>query len=96
MKNYRTVLYAVFKVIILAVVLLSGSASAQNNGTQGRDFWVMFLYNLVDHYGVVSNQSTLSIVLVSEQEATVTIEAPQTGWSTTLDVPARSSQEVTV
>lgn len=57
--------------------------------TQGRDFWLMFLSNY-------SNDSYAhrTIVMVSEDSATVSITAPRTGWNTTVTLAAGESQQV--
>lgn len=75
--------------MLLAMLAGGGVAAQEAVTTQGRDFWLMFLPNYFqgDHR---------SIVVASEEAATVTIATPSNGWSTTVEVAAGGSAQVMV
>jgi hypothetical protein len=80
--------------IILAVSLLSFIASAQDKSNRGKEFWVGYGFNrhflAPNDFGVLNSQN-LALYISTEQAATVTVSVNNTGWTTTLNIPANTA-----
>ena len=72
-------------------MFLWGTNMVAQTTTEGRDFWVMFLYNNGDQQ---PNQTTL--IAVGDSNATITVTNPNTGWSTTASLTAHNSIQIDV
>ena len=83
---------------LFAIVLLCAfatataqTASPSIHTTEGRDFWVMFLDNQGDQ---TPHQTTLTAV--GDSNASITVTNPSTGWSTTVNMTANQSVQITI
>ena len=77
---------------ILHLLLLSSlMACFGAQTTEGTEFWATFLKNYTNHTG--STGMTLTLIVSSRENATVTIQNPQTGWQQSISVSANRVAE---
>lgn len=83
-----------FSLKALCVFLLSYitifCSFAQTASTQGRDFWFAFMSNHDD------TPTQTCLILSAERACSVTVSNPNTGWSTTTNIPAGGRVDVDI
>ncbi len=80
---------------ILHLLLLSSlMACFGAQTTEGTEFWATFLKNYTNHTG--STSMTLTLIVSSRENATVTIQNPQTGWQQSISVSANQVAEYVI
>lgn len=84
MKN----LFAFIASLLMAVAAIG---QPNINTTEGRDFWVMFLYNAGDQ-----EPHKTMLAVTGDSNATFTVTNPSTGWSTTRNLTANQAVEIEV
>lgn len=86
-------IFSIAAVVLCALFFVFGSlpmAKAQNASTQGTDFWFAFMNN----NGSTPTQTCL--ILSAERACSATITNPNTGWTTTVNIPAGGRVDVDI
>ncbi len=86
--------FSIFHKILLFNILIIISTffvRAQNASTQGTDFWFAFMTNYVHN-----PPTQTCLILSAERACSATVSNPNTGWSTTVSIPAGGRVDVDI
>ena len=84
--------YSLSKLLVFALMAVFAipCSIAQTASTQGRDFWFSFMSNQT------SNPTQTCLILSAERACSVTVSNPNTGWSTSVSIPAGGRVDVDI
>ena len=81
-----------YKILIIYILCFTtfNNCLAQTASTQGRDFWFAFMNNHDE------DPTQTCLILSAERACQATVSNPNTGWSTTVSIPAGGRVDITV
>ena len=85
----RRILFILHLLLLSSLMVCFGAQT-----TEGTEFWATFLKNHTNHTG--SPSMTLTLIVSSRENATVTIQNPQTGWQQSISVSANPVAEYVI
>ena len=81
-------------ILIIFLFLLTRGTVCAIPTTEGTEFWATFLKNYTNQTG--SSRMTLTLIVSSRENATVTIQNPQTGWQQSFSINANQVAEYVI